>query len=81
MNKKENKAYYEARSRLAENNDVPAGLSDCYIIGMTYGCIAACPQFQRGECEIFDTIEEMEKANGDSIYLDNDKIENIILFG
>ena len=80
MEKKENKAYYEAKSKLVENNNVPADLSDCYIIGMTYGCIAVCPQFQRGECEIFDTIEEMEEKNGDDIYLDDDEIEHIILF-
>ena len=36
----------------------PKGMSDCYKLGMTYGCREDCPQLQRKECEIYEDVED-----------------------
>ena len=36
-------------------------MTDCEKFGMAYGCQLDCPQLERGECEIYSSIDEMEK--------------------
>ena len=33
-------------------------MDDCFKFGMMYGCRANCPQYQRGECEHQQELEE-----------------------
>lgn len=36
-------------------------MTDCEKFGMSYGCKPDCPQLERGECEIYSCVEELEK--------------------
>ncbi len=36
-------------------------MTDCEKFGMTWGCQEDCPQLERGECEIYKSVEEFLK--------------------
>lgn len=36
-------------------------MTDCEKFGMTYGCKEDCPQLERGECEIYENVEQYLK--------------------
>lgn len=36
-------------------------MTDCEKYGMAYGCGEDCPQLERGECEIFSSVDEFLK--------------------
>ncbi|MEQ2677985.1 hypothetical protein AAAU98_14675 [Enterocloster citroniae] len=33
-------------------------MTDCERYGMSYGCDEDCPQLQRGECEIYNDVDD-----------------------
>ncbi len=38
-------------------------MTDCEKFGMTFGCQEDCPQLERGECEIYKTVEDFINEN------------------
>ena len=53
----------------------PAGMSSCYVVGLSGGCGYTCPVFMRGECETqAEMIEEMSMENY-SDYLESDIVD------